>query len=433
MPPIPGIDLENVFKLQTLSDMDSIIAAIKNLRIKKAAIIGGGFIGIEAAENLAQLGLDIHLIEADNQIMPPIDPEMAEIIQDKMLNNGIDLMLKTKAAAIEKDNEGLAVRFVGGSSLVCGLAVLAIGVRPNVSLARDAGLEIGAIGGIKTDERMRTSDSSIFAVGDAIEIYNPVTGLPAFIPLAGPANKQGRIAADQVFGRDSVYEGTIGTSICKVFNTAVAATGASEKLLKRLGKKFQKSYTHSLSHAGYYPGASPISIKIIFDPDSGQILGAQAIGADGADKRIDVITTAIKCGRTVFDLENLELGYAPPYGSAKDPVNIAGSVAANIIRGDHRIIHADDIIERDKASTFILDVRTAFEFQNGHIDGSVNIPLNELRDHLDEIPVAKQILVYCQVGLRGYIAQRILSQRGFDAANLSGGYTTFITRMESLQ
>ncbi|HOS41407.1 MAG TPA: rhodanese-like domain-containing protein, partial [Spirochaetota bacterium] len=271
-----------------------------------------------------------------------------------------------------------------------------------------------------------TSDSAIYAVGDAVEVTNPVTGLPAFIPLAGPANRQGRIAADQIFGRDSRYRGTIGTSICKVFSLAAGATGASEKLLRRIGRPYQKTYLHPGHHAGYYPDAESISLKVIFDTASGAILGAQAVGAKGVDKRIDVIAASIAAGRTVFDLEHLELAYAPPYGSAKDPVNMVGFIAGNILRGEHRIIHAEEIGALDPARDMLLDVRTVEENAEGRMPNSINIPINELRGRIGELPRDRRIVVYCAVGQRGYVAQRMLTQMGFDAVNLSGGYATWI-------
>ncbi len=425
-PPLPGLDLPNVFTLQTMSDMDGIIAHVRGTRVKRAAVIGGGFIGVEAAENLAGRGIAVSLIEADRQVLPPLDPEMASPLHAHLRENGIDLRLGAKASACAADGDGIAITLDGGGIVSADLVILAIGVRPRTDLAKRAGLEIGETGAIKVDDAMRTSDSAIYAVGDVVEVTNPVTGLPAFIPLAGPANRQGRIAADQIFGRDSRYRGTIGTSICKVFSLAAGATGASEKLLRRIGRPYQKTYLHPGHHAGYYPGAESISLKVIFDTASGAILGAQAVGAKGVDKRIDVIAASIAAGRTVFDLEHLELAYAPPYGSAKDPVNMAGFIAGNILRGEHRIIHAEEIGALDPARDMLLDVRTVEENAEGRMPNSINIPINELRGRIGELPRDRRIVVYCAVGQRGYVAQRMLTQMGFDAVNLSGGYATWI-------
>lgn len=425
-PPLPGIDLPSVFTLQTLADMDAIINSLNKNTLHHAAVIGGGFIGLEAAENLAQKGMAVSIIEADRQVMPPIDPEMAELVHRELKIRGIDLHLGRTAQSFALESEKTIISFKDGGKLETGMVLLAIGVRPRTKLARDAGLSIGQTGGILVDDRLLTSDPDIYAVGDAIEVKNPLTGMPAYIPLAGPANRQGRIAADQVFGRDSRYRGTVGASICKVFDLSVGAVGYSEKVLKKLGIKYQKSITHSGNHASYYPGAYPIAIKLLFNSENGAILGAQAIGMEGVDKRIDVLSTAIAARFTVFDLEHAELAYAPQYGSAKDPVNMAGFVAANIMRGDHRQVHPEDLAGIDHNSTLLLDVRTPGEYKYGHIQGSINIPLNELRLRANELPKEKKIIVYCQVGLRGYIAQRMLTLMGFDAVNLDGGYKTWL-------
>ncbi len=425
-PPIEGIGLPGVYTLQTIPEMDAIIRHIREKKVSRAAVIGGGFIGIEAAENLALRGIAVSVIEADRQVMPPLDPEMAEILHAHLVENKIDLRLEQKVSAISRNNETLTISFAGGGSLDTDMIILAIGVRPRVTLAKNAGLEIGVTGGIVVNDGMQTSDPDIYAVGDAVEITNPLTGLPAAIALAGPANRQGRIAADRIFGRESRYHGTMGTSICQVFRLSAGAVGLTEKALARAGRPFLKSYTHAGNHAGYYPGSYPIAIKILFEPETGKIFGAQAVGADGVDKRIDVIATAIRAGMTVFDLEHLELSYAPPFGSAKDPVNMAGFVAANIIRSDHAILFAEDLHDLDPESAFLLDVRTRGEYEDGHIPGSVNIPVNELRRRMGELPKGKRIIAYCQVGLRGYVAQRMLSLSGFDSINLSGGYKNWL-------
>ena len=423
-PAIPGIDSPGVFTLRTLADTDAIKRAVDADKPTQAVIIGGGYIGLEMAEALRQRGLGVTLVELGSQVFGPIDPEMAEPIHQELLQRGVDLRLETSVTGIQQDSAGLTVHLSTGQAVHCGLVILAIGVKPEVTLARQAGLTIGERCGIVVDEHMRTSDPNIFAVGDAVEVADFVTGQPALIPLAGPANRQGRIAADNAFGRPSVYRRTQGTAICKVFELAVGMTGMSEKALKRAGMACEKVYVHPASHASYYPGASPISLKLLFDPASGKILGAQAVGTDGVDKRIDVLAVAIRAGMTVFDLEDMELSYAPPYGSAKDPINYAGFVAGNAIRGDVQLCHTQDALAvRD--DQMLLDVRTSAEVSVGTIPGSVNIPVDDLRSRLSELPRDKELLVFCQVGLRGYLACRILMQNGFRCRNLTGGYKTF--------
>ncbi len=424
-PPIPGIDLPQIFTLQTIPDLDAIMKWISEKKVRRAAVIGGGFIGVEAAENLKERGIAVSIIEADKQVMPPIDPEMAELIHQHLRVMGVELFLEKKVKAIVEKNGALSIATEDGTSIETDMAILAIGVRPRSELAKKAGLETGPMGGITVNDRLQTSDPDIYAVGDAIEIHNPLSGLPGYIPLAGPANRQGRIAADQVFGRDSRYRGTMGTSICKIFSLSAGAVGVSEKYLKRMNMSYKKTIIHAGNHANYYPGSEPIALKLLFTPDKGAILGAQAIGTEGVDKRIDVIAAAAAGGLTVFDLEHLELSYAPPYSSAKDPVNMAGFTAANMIRGDHIVIHAEDIPGIDPAAALLLDVRTAGEYKRGNIPGSINIPVNELRPRMKELDKEKKIIIYCQVGLRGYVAQRMLTLSGFDAVNLSGGYKTW--------
>ncbi|TAL35348.1 MAG: CoA-disulfide reductase [Spirochaetes bacterium] len=425
-PPMPGVDLPSVFTLQTIPDMDAVLSFIAREGVRSATIIGGGFIGLEAAENLALRGIAVSIVEADSQVMPPLDPEMAELLHQHLAVKGIALHLGRKAAGITHNGKLAVISFEDGGTLESGMVILSIGVRPRTKLARDAGLAIGATGGIAVDEGMRTSDPEIYAIGDAIEVVNPVTGLPGYVPLAGPANRQGRIAADRIFGRDSKYRGTLGTSICKVFDLAAGGTGASEKLLRKAGRDFRKIYIHAGNHASYYPGAFPVALKLMFDPATGTILGAQAVGTEGVDKRIDVLATAMSAGLTVYDLEHLELSYAPPFGSAKDPVNMAGFTAANLLRGDHRAIQPEDLHDLDPARDVLLDVRTVDEFKADNIDGSINIPVNELRARMGELPRGGRIIAYCAVGLRGYVAQRMLSLSGFDAVNLSGGFKTWL-------
>jgi rhodanese-related sulfurtransferase len=349
---------------------------------------------------------------------------MANPLHQHLISHGVDLRLNTSVTAFTQTGDSLVVHLSTDETIECGIVIMAIGVKPDVKLARDAGLKIGEKGGIAVDERMLTSDPHIYAVGDAVEVTDFIGGFSVVIPLAGPANRQGRIAADNAMGRNSVYKKTQGTAICKVFDLAIGMTGASEKSLKRGGIPYEKIYVHPASHASYYPGATQISLKLLFDPENGRILGAQALGSEGVDKRIDVLAVAIRAGMSVYDLEDLELSYAPPYGSAKDAVNYAGFVASNYLRGDVDICHSAEIAS-PKENQFILDVRQPFERAASFINGSVNIPLNELRDRLDEIPKNKEILVHCQVGLRGYLACRVLSQNGFKCKNLTGGIKTY--------
>ncbi len=421
-PPINGLDLPNVFNLWTIPDLDNVLQYIKAKSPRHATVIGGGFIGIEVAENLRHKGLAVTVVEREKQVMPPIDSEMAELLHQHLRLHGVDLKLGASVTGIVGTGARTAVQLGSEPPLETDLVIVAIGARPRTELAKGAGLKIGERGGIVVDDRMQTSNPDIYAVGDAIEVKDRVTGLQTLIPLAGPANRQGRIAADQVFGRDSRYRGSQGTAICKIFDLAVAMTGASEKTLKRLKMPYQKAMIHAASHAGYYPGAMPLTVKIVFTPDTGKVLGAQAIGADGADKRVDVLATAIAAGMTVYDLEHLELCYAPPFGSAKDPVNVVGMVGANLLRGDHRGFQTDDLATMALDKAMLLDVRTPTEHEAGHIPGSVLIPVDELRPRMAELPRDREILIYCQQGLRGYVAQRQLVQKGFIVRNLVGGY-----------
>jgi NADPH-dependent 2,4-dienoyl-CoA reductase/sulfur reductase-like enzyme/peroxiredoxin family protein/TusA-related sulfurtransferase/rhodanese-related sulfurtransferase len=422
-PPIPGIDNPNVLSLRNLQDMDRIIEYIDGK--KKVAVIGGGFIGLEVAEALQELGIQATLIELAPQVMGPADPEMAALLHQEMRLFGIDLRLETSVTEFKESKDGVTLVLSDGKNLNVDATILAIGVKPETKLAVEAGLEIGTTGGIKIDERMKTSDEFIYAVGDAVEIIDYVTRQPALIPLAGPANRQGRIAADNIFGRDSVYKDTQGTSICKVFNMAIGMTGLSEKMAKRTDTPYEKIYVHPASHASYYPGSHPVSFKLIFDPESGKVLGAQAVGADGVDKRIDVIAVAIRSGLSVYDLSELELSYAPPFGSAKDVINYAGFVAGNVIDGDVKIYHAEEALD-PKETQKLIDVRNEEEVGLGTIPGAKNIPLPQLRENLDKFSKEKEYLIFCQVGLRGYLACRLLEQNGIKCRNLSGGYKTYM-------
>ncbi len=427
-PPIPGADHKKVFTLRSLEDMDAIKAAVDAGELKSAVVVGGGYIGLEMTEVLVHRGLTVSLVELESQVMGPIDPEMATPLHEHLHQKGVDLHLGSSVTAVQERHGQLEVRLSTGQVIPCGLAILAVGVRPEVKLAAEAGLTIGQRKGIIVDDHLRTLDPDIYAAGDAVEVQDFVGGFPAVIPLAGPANRQGRIAAINALGGNAVYERTQGTAICKVFDLAVAMTGLSEKALKRAGLAYEKIYVHPASHAGYYPGAVQLSLKLLFNPETGKLLGAQCVGAAGVDKRIDVLAVALRAGLTVYDLEKLELAYAPPFGSAKDPVNYAGFVAANVLRKEARICHVADVLNPGPKQ-LLLDVRTAPEVQQGTIPGSVNVPLDELRHRLGELPKDKEVLVFCQVGLRGYLACRILSQNGLACRNLTGGYKTYSQAM----
>jgi NADPH-dependent 2,4-dienoyl-CoA reductase/sulfur reductase-like enzyme/peroxiredoxin family protein/rhodanese-related sulfurtransferase/TusA-related sulfurtransferase len=423
-PKIPGIDSVKVFTLRSIPDMDAIKARVDIVPGTKAVIIGAGYIGLEMAEALRHRKMEVSIVELENQVFGPMDPEMASMIAGQLQLQGVELLLGMSVTAIEEKSDGLTVHLSSGRTLDASLVVVSIGVQPEVELAKKAGLDVGQRGGIVVEEHMRTSDPDIYAVGDAVEVDDFIGGFAVRIPLAGPANRQGRIAADNIMGKPSVYRKTQGTAICKIFDLAAGMTGLSEKMLKRIGRVYEKIYIHPASHATYYPHASQISLKLLFDPGDGKILGAQAVGADGVDKRIDVISTAMRAGMTVRDLKDLELSYAPPYGSAKDPVNYAGFVASNVLDGDVKVCHTDDMLNlRDDQC--LLDVRTAAEVEAGTIGGAIHIPVDELRNRLKELPKNKELLVFCQVGLRGYLACRILSQSGFACRNLTGGYKTY--------
>ena len=425
IPPIEGIRGERVFSLRTIPDTEKIKEFIKENKPGSAVVVGGGFIGVEMAENLVQAGLKVTLVEMLNQVIAPIDYEMACEVHRHMEQKGVKLMLGSALRAVDASGESLKVSLSSGVIEV-DMAIMAIGVKPESRLARDAGLQLNERGAIVTDDHMLTSDPDIYAVGDAVEITDLVTGGKGYIPLAGPANKQGRIAADNICGLDSAYKGTQGSSILKVFDLTVASIGINEKTAKRLGLDYDKSFTFSLSHAGYYPGASDLAVKVVFEKTTGRILGAQVIGYEGADKRCDVFATAIRARMTAKDLTELELCYAPPFSSAKDPVNMAGYVIENLLTGKARNYHWHDVqaLPHDGSVT-LLDVRTVEEYDNGHIGGFMNIPLDKLRGGLDTLDKAKPVYVTCQVGLRGYVAVRMLAQKGFDALNLSGGYRLY--------
>ncbi|MDN5278234.1 MAG: hypothetical protein PWR01_2199 [Clostridiales bacterium] len=421
-PPIPGIDNKNIFSLRNLEDMDRIKEAAQGK--KDAVVVGGGYIGLEMTESLRHMGMNVVLVELAPQVMGPSDPEMASMLHAEIEMNGVKLKLGQSVTSFESAKDRLVAVLSSGEKFETDLVIMAIGVKPENGLAKEAGLDIGVTGGIKVNSRMQTSDPAIYAVGDAVEVTDFITQKPALIPLAGPANRQGRIAADNIFGLEREYRDTQGSAVCKVFDLTFAMTGLSEKLARKNSLKYDKVYVHPASHASYYPGATSISLKLIFDPENGKVLGAQAVGLDGVDKRIDVLAVAVRAGMTVYDLEELELCYAPPYGSAKDPVNYAGMVAANLLRGAAKHFHAEDIEKFDSAKK-LLDVRTKEEVLAGAIPGAMHIPLHEIRERISELNPEKEYMVYCQAGLRGYLAYRILHQKGFKASNLDGGYKTY--------
>jgi NADPH-dependent 2,4-dienoyl-CoA reductase/sulfur reductase-like enzyme/rhodanese-related sulfurtransferase len=432
-PPLEGINLENVFNLRNIPDSERIKTFVNLNKPKAAVIVGGGFIGLEMAENLIMHDIETTVVELLDQVMAPFDFEMASLLNAHLKEQGIHLELKNGVESILQKEDRLLVRTKNGTEIECDIVILSIGVKPENRLAKESGLEIGILGGIKVDAGMRTSDPDIYAVGDAVEVRDFVTGLPTITPLAGPANKQGRIAADNTLGRREIFKGTLGTSIVKVFEMSAASTGMSEKTLKKYEIPYMVSYTHSGSHASYYPGASMMAIKLIFQPANGKVLGAQIVGGEGIDKRIDVLATAICSGMTVHDLEALELAYAPPYGSAKDPVNIAGYVASNLLKGDLDTLYWNQVSELDHNEYVLIDLRNEDELKTaGTIPEAVNIPLPELRSKLPELDKNKTYIPFCAVGLRGYIGFRILVQNGFLAKNLSGGFRTFIGTKEKV-
>jgi NADPH-dependent 2,4-dienoyl-CoA reductase/sulfur reductase-like enzyme/rhodanese-related sulfurtransferase len=424
-PPLPGIDLPGIFTLRNLQDMDRIKGRMDQ-GVKQAVVIGAGFIGLELVENLVRRGVGTTVVELQDQVLPPFDKEMTTPIAQELASKGVSLLLGQSAEGFTEAPDGLTVRLKSGQLFPAQLVILGVGIRPENRLAVDAGLEVGPRSGIRVNEHLQTSDPDIYAVGDAIEVKDFVTGEPTQVPLAGPANRQGRIAADHIFGRDSSYRGTQGTAIVQVFEKTAALTGASEKVLKRANRPYRKVYVHPTHHAGYYPGAEAMTLKLLFDPETGKVLGAQAVGGVGVDKRIDVLAVAIQAGMTVFDLEEMELAYSPQFGSAKDPINMAGFVAGGLLRGDHPQVDVEAVLAAPPGEhPILLDVRTPPEFAAGHLPEAVNLPLDELRSRLGQLPHDREIAVYCQVGQRGYLATRILRQARFPAVNVGGGYKTF--------
>ncbi|WP_442602236.1 CoA-disulfide reductase [Paenibacillus sp. KN14-4R] len=423
-PDLPGIEkARDLFTLRNIPDTDRIKDHIDHNHPKQAVVIGGGFIGVEMVENLVEQGIQVTLVEMGKQVMAPIDYEMACIVQEHMRAKGVELLLEDGVQSFE--NEGKLVKLSSGRELETDMIILAIGVQPENILAKDAGLELGLRGAIKVNSMLQTNDPSIYAIGDAIEVTDLVNGQPTVVPLAWGANRQGHVVADIINGRNVRYKGALGTAIAKIFDLTVAATGNNEKTLQRVGASYEVIHVHPSSHASYYPGAAAISLKLIFEKESGRILGAQAVSFDGADKRIDVIATAMKGGLTVFDLPELELAYAPPYSSAKDPVNMAGNVATNLIEGLVETVQWHEIDGIIREGGLLIDVRDAIEREMGFIAGSINIPLNDLRDRMAEVPKNQTVYVSCQVGLRGYLAARILMEHGYQVKNLDGGYRTY--------
>ena len=425
VPPLPGVDHAGVFVLHNIPELDAILAWIKTHQPKKAVVVGGGFIGLEVAENLVELGLKVDLVEMLNQVLAPVDYELAAEVHQHLGMHGVNLHLGDGLKSIESGAQSsLQVNTSSGLELATELVILSIGVRPNTKLAKEAGLEMEPRGHICVNSHLQTSDPDIYAVGDAVQINSYLTDKPTFLALAGPASKQARIAADHIAGRDVAFKGVIGTSAVKVFDLIVASTGLNSRQLTEAQIPFESVISHVNNHSGYYPGAAPIQLKLLFGPQ-GQIYGAQAVGTNGVDKRIDVIATAIHGKMTVYDLEELELSYAPPVGSARDPVNVIGFLAGNVLRGDVDVIHWDQIDGLNPNEWAILDVRYPEELSVSALPGAINIPLPELRSRLDELPKDKRLAVLCSTGQRSYFASRILRQNGFDASNVSGGFKTY--------
>ncbi len=427
-PDIPGIDLPGIFSLRTIPDSRMLRQWIEDYHATSAVVVGAGYIGLEITENLVQRGVEVTIVEKQNQIMPVLDAETVSPVQNNLEDHGVHLHLNESVAGFAPEVEHtLNVSLASGQQVSSDLVVLCMGVLPENGLARRAGLQIGESGGIRVNQQMVTSDPHVWAIGDAVEVRDVVTGRETVVPLAGPANRQGRIAADAIMGRPSVFRGVQGTSVVGILDQVLAFTGPSEKTLQKLGlwEQMEKVYLHPGHHAGYYPGASPITLKLIFNRQDGRVVGAQAVGEKGVDKRIDVISMAIQKEATVFDLEEAELCYAPQFGSAKDPVNVAGMIAGNVMRGDVSLAHWETALDGD---SLILDVRDPSEYEEGHIDGARNLPLNQVRDSLDELSRDREILTYCYVGQRSYYAARALSEYGFTAGNISGGYKTYMLR-----
>lgn len=426
-PPVPGTDIPGIFVVRTIPDSRRIRNWITEHQVRHAVVVGGGFIGLEMAENLAHRGVSVSLVEMAPQVMPPLDPEMAFFIEERLSAQGVDLHLGDALTGFEQlPSDRILVRTGKGEAIEADLVILSVGVRPEVGLAKGAGLRIGSRGGIEVDEKMRTSVPGIWAVGDAVEVTETLTGVEIVLPLAGPANRQGRVAANDICGRPTRFRGVQGTSVVGCFGMTAALTGCNERTLQRAGvTDYERIYLHPGHHVAYYPGAKPIHMKLLFRPSDGRVLGAQAIGEEGVARRIDVISMAIQMGATVFDLEESELCYAPQFGAAKDPVNLAGMIAGNVVRGDLPVADWSKAMTDLPEGVAIIDVRRPPEVARGSVEGATNIPLEELRGRLEEIPEDKEVWLYCQVGQRAYYGTRALLQHGRRAKNLSGGYTTY--------
>ena len=437
VPPLPGIEDPRIHVLRRMEDMDAIKAQVDAVddhgapQVRHAVVIGGGYIGLEMAENLRHRGREVSLVELADQLMPPLDRELTSPMEAHLRANGVDLHLGVGASSFAPtDDDRLAVTLADGTQIVTDLVLLAAGVRPNTALAAAAGVELGDRGGIAVDEHMRTNLPDVYAAGDAVEVRHTVLPGPWLIPLAGPANRQGRVVADNLCGRDTTFGTVQGTGIVKVFDLVAGGVGANQRQLEAAGIPFERVQLHPSGHAGYYPGTAAMHLKVLFAPDTGRLLGAGLVGFDGVDKRLDVLATALSAGMTVYDLETLELGYAPPFGSAKDPVNMAGFIGANLLRGDVALWYADRFDE-DTAGARILDVRGPEEFAAGHLPGAENLPLDQLRAALDGFDRAQPVRLYCAVGFRSYLAYRILVQHGFvDVATLAGGMHSYLAATE---
>jgi NADPH-dependent 2,4-dienoyl-CoA reductase/sulfur reductase-like enzyme/peroxiredoxin family protein/TusA-related sulfurtransferase/rhodanese-related sulfurtransferase len=422
-PPIPGINSERILTLRNIPDTDKIKKIVASNTIKNAVVIGGGFIGIEMAENLKEQGIDVTLIEAAPHILAPFDSDMSVIAEKEMMDNGVNLILGDAVESFKDELECTEILLKSGLKIEADLIILSIGVAPDTSFIENSSIELSSKGHIIVDSHMKTNVNNIFALGDAVQLTDFINGEKTVLALAGPANKQGRIVADNICSIDSSFKGAQGTSIIKIFALTAASTGNNERTLTRLGIPYKVIYVHPFAHASYYPAALPLSLKLIFNED-GKILGAQSIGYDGVDKRIDVIASVIRLGGTVHDLTELELSYAPPFSSAKDPVNMAGFTAENVLNGLSDVITPSELISYDMTDVILVDVRSEIEFANGHLEGAMNLPVDNLREKLSSLDKNKEIIVYCQVGIRGYIAERILRQNGFKSKNLTGGYKT---------
>ena len=431
-PPMPGLDAKRLFTLRTVEDTLKIRAFVEKEKPRRAVLAGGGFIGLELAENLCEMGVDVTIVQLLDQLLTPLDKDMASFVHARFRLKGVHLMLKTAVSGFEERDGCILTHVDGGEPLCAEMAVLAIGVSPDSALARESGLEIGARGAIVVDEHMRTSDPDIYAVGDAIQVRNAVTGSSGLVSLAGPANKQGRIAADHVCGLNSAYHGAYASSVIKVFDMTAATTGINEHAAKEAGLSYEKIVLSPASHASYYPGGRAMTIKLLYEKETLRILGAQIVGFDGVDKRIDVIATAMQAGLKAPQLAQLDLAYAPPYSSAKDPVNMAGFMAENIETGKVKQFHYEDLADLyGRPGITLLDTRTVGEYAAGHAEGFINIPLDSLRDRLDELDAHQPVYVMCQSGLRSYLACRILCQHGYDCYNFSGGYRLYQAIVEN--